>query len=174
MSENRVNSVIMSEKVRLVNTVTASFNTVMGQITEMSQEERKTAFVFLHAIDNRENHARTFNTCKIGSETIFQITRPPHRKMSLHQTNPSNVMGFSPATGWYRPAAGAALDDLPAAGRLPLRSTVWLNSCSCCSGERNFSVRQATNGFFRMLFTDGRSRGLRRKSCDTRSLNSYE
>jgi len=39
---NYVNSVIMSEN-RLVNTVTASFDTIMGQITKISQR-KKTGF----------------------------------------------------------------------------------------------------------------------------------
>jgi len=38
--KNQVNSVIMSVKGRLVNIVTAGFNSVTGQMTEMSQRKK--------------------------------------------------------------------------------------------------------------------------------------
>jgi len=37
---NKFNSVMMSREIRLVNTVTNSFNTIPGQMTEMSQRKK--------------------------------------------------------------------------------------------------------------------------------------
>jgi len=39
--KNSVNSVIMSGKYRLINIITASFNTIMGEMTEMSQRKKR-------------------------------------------------------------------------------------------------------------------------------------
>jgi len=39
IEKNYVNSVKMSDNIRLVNALTASFNATMGQLTEMSQRK---------------------------------------------------------------------------------------------------------------------------------------
>jgi len=45
--KNYVNSVKMSENIRLVNVLTANFNTTMGQLTEMSQRKNLRLSVML-------------------------------------------------------------------------------------------------------------------------------